>query len=73
MPAKLLLCPQCGSHRFFIRQPDGPPIYFHVDEGHNPVPTRESNAELQGLDFSLIWCCGCSWKGSPRKLVRYFL
>lgn len=73
MAEKYLLCPQCGVHRFFIRRPDNAQVFFHVDEQHQPVPTQQSHANLEGLDFPLIYCCGCSWKGSPRKLVRYFL
>lgn len=72
MPLKYLLCPQCGLHRFFVRDAHGQPVFFHVGLDLLPFPTETSQADLGGLDFSLIYCCGCSWKGSPRKLVKIF-
>jgi hypothetical protein len=69
---RYLLCPQCGAHRFFVKDATGQNVYFHVTPEHQPVPTAASNANLDGLDFSVIYCCGCSWKGPLHKLVPVF-
>jgi len=70
---RYLLCPQCGSHRFFIKPADGGlPVYFYITSERQPVPTETSHADLHGHDFSTIACCGCSWQGGPHKLVARF-
>lgn len=68
---RYLLCPQCGSHRFFVVAADGSKTYFYVDAERTPVPTETSRADLRGLDFSQVACCGCSWQGSLAKLVKH--
>lgn len=71
--ARYLLCPQCGSHRFFLRDEARGTLYFYVDGNGRPVPTESSpGTDLAGLDFSRVGCCGCSWQGSLRKLVAIF-
>ena len=69
---RYLLCPQCGAHRFFVKDSTGSAVYFHVDMQQQPVPTGESAAILDGHGFSVIYCCGCSWSGGLHKLVRFF-
>ena len=69
---RYLLCPQCGSHRMFVTRPSGEQVFFYVDSERSPVPTEASRADLSGLDFSTVSCCGCSWSGSLRKLVTIF-
>lgn len=72
MSQRYLLCPQCGAHRFFVITASGVQVFFHVDWDGNPFPTDVSSANLSGLDFTKIGCCGCSWQGPLRKLVRFF-
>lgn len=69
---RYLLCPQCGLHRFYIPQ-NGVSVYFYVDGDRRPIPTETSAANLAGLDFATVYCCGCSWRGPLHKLVKYFL
>ena len=66
-----LLCPQCGTHRFFVIDEKGEPVYFHVDWNKEPFPTQASNAHLSGRDFSVIHSTGCTWKGGLERLVKY--
>ena len=68
---RYLLCKKCGLHRFYVLNKDGERVYFHVDFDGNPFPTEQSNADLTGLDFSEVFCCGCSWSGSIHQLVKY--
>ncbi len=71
MKKPYLLCPQCGTHRFFIKDQTGGKVYFHVDGDKLPFPTQASGANLSGRDFSVIHSTGCSWKGGIEGLVKY--
>jgi len=71
MKKRYLLCPQCGAHRFFVKDKNGEHIYFHVDWDRTPFATRESGADLAGRDFRVVHSTGCSWKGSLQGLVKY--
>jgi hypothetical protein len=71
MRKRYLLCPQCGTHRFFVNDEDGGNTYFHVGWDKVPFPTETSGADLSGRDFSIVHSTGCSWKGSIGGLVKY--
>ena len=71
MKKRYLLCPQCGTHRFFVTNDRGERVYFHVDWDRVPYPTQQSAADLARIDFSTIHSTGCSWKGSLSGLVKY--
>ena len=73
MKKRYLLCPQCGTHRFFVKDENGENVYFHVDWNKVPFPTEASGADLAGRDMSIVHSTGCSWKGSINGLVRYLL
>ena len=71
MKKRYLLCPQCGTHRFLLKQENGENIYFHVGWDMIPFPTKTSDADLSGKDFSIVHSTGCAWKGSISGLVKY--
>lgn len=71
MKKRYLLCPQCGTHRFFIITQRGENLYFHVGWDQIPFPTEISSADLSGVDFSVVHSTGCAWKGSISGLVKY--
>ncbi len=68
---KYLLCKKCGIHRYFVKNENGEQVYFHVDFDNKPFPTEISNSNLDNLDFSEVFCCGCSWSGSINQLVKF--
>ena len=68
---KYLLSKQCGVHRYYVKNSEGEQIYFHVDFDGKPFPTEVSNSDLTGLDFSEVFCCGCSWSGKTQQLVKF--
>jgi len=68
---RYLLCPQCGTHRFFVIDENAEKVYFHVDWDQDPFPTENSNANLVGKDFSIVHSTGCAWKGRINELVKY--
>ena len=71
MKRRCLLCPQCGTHRFFLIDDNGEYVYFHVDWDRVPFPTETSGADLSGKTFAVVHSAGCSWKGSMNGLVKY--
>lgn len=71
MKKRCLLCPQCGAHRFFVKDDNDENVYFHVDWDGTPYPTETSHADLSGRDFSVVHSTGCSWRGSLDGLVKY--
>ena len=68
MSEKYLLCPQCGFHRFYIDRDGNNPKYFNVDYANNPIPVKQPNTNLEGEDFSIIYCTACPWSGGLHNL-----
>ena len=71
MKKRYLLCPQCGTHRFFVKDKNGENVYFHVNWDKVPFPTQASGSDLCGVDLSVFHSAGCSWKGGINGLVKY--
>ncbi|MHC4886048.1 MAG: hypothetical protein ACYTGH_13285 [Planctomycetota bacterium] len=72
MPGKYLRCPECGSIRLFLTHEDGSRTYFILDWDHN-ARTKGDPAGLAELNEETVFgCCGCSWTGRMKKLVKVF-
>ena len=66
-----LECPQCRARGYFVTNQNGEKAFFYVNYDKKPVKTKFSEAELEdGLDFSIISCASCSWKGGINKLKK---
>lgn len=64
---KNLKCPQCEVHRFYVKNELGENRLVTVNEIYEVIPVKE-NETLEGFDLTLLYCLGCSWKGSPKSL-----
>lgn len=64
-----LLCPQCGISAMYVKNAMGERLLVYVTEDGEVVPKYPSDS-LDGFDLAIVYCLGCSWSGSPRKLVR---
>ncbi len=64
---KDLLCPQCKIGRFCLKNESGERLVVTVgkDSIIRPVHAEQS---LEGFDVSVLYCLGCSWKGTIRNL-----
>ncbi|MFV0472071.1 MAG: hypothetical protein ACK5L7_08595 [Paludibacteraceae bacterium] len=62
------LCPQCEIRRFRVRNQDGASIVVVVTDHNEIVPIHE-NESLEGFDLDILYCLGCSWKGSVAALI----
>lgn len=65
---KNLLCPQCKIRRFYLLNPAGERLVVTVTKEKEIQPIHE-NESLDGYDTSLLYCLGCSWKGTVNNLV----
>lgn len=62
-----LKCPQCDIHRFFVKNENGETRLVNVTDQYEVVLVNEGES-LQGFDLTMLYCLGCSWKGSPKSL-----
>lgn len=65
-----MLCPQCKIAAMYVKNEKGDRLLVYVMEGGSVVPKNPAES-LEGYDTDEVYCLGCSWHGSPRKLVRY--
>jgi hypothetical protein len=70
MEKRYLVCPQCGIIRFFVKNSQGESIVVQVTREFEVIPLNEGDS-LDGFDLELLYCLGCSWKGSRKKLKRF--
>jgi len=64
---KKLSCPQCDIHRFFVKNEQGESRLVNVTDQYEVVAVKEDET-LDGFDLTMLYCLGCSWKGSPKSL-----
>ena len=64
---KKLLCPQCKITRFNVKNDSGDAIVVIVDENYEIIPINFDQS-LDGYNLDIVYCLGCSWKGSPKSL-----
>jgi hypothetical protein len=62
------LCPQCKIHRFNVKNDKGETVVVIVNENYEIIPVHPEES-LDGFDVTTLYCLGCSWQGSPKKLV----
>ena len=62
------LCPQCEVRRFQVKNERGEAVVVTVDEQNQINPIHEGTS-LDGFDLDILYCLGCSWKGSVRQLI----
>ncbi|NLY23605.1 MAG: hypothetical protein GX042_01140 [Bacteroidales bacterium] len=65
---KNLLCPQCKIRRFYLLNAAGERLVVTVTEDKQINPIHE-NESTDGFDTSLLYCLGCSWKGTVNNLT----
>lgn len=65
-----LKCPQCRISNLYVKNNDGERRLIFVMEDFTVIPAKEGET-LEGFNLETIYCLGCSWKGTPRKVVRH--
>lgn len=64
------LCPQCKIAVFYIKNESGERRLVYVTSEGEVVPKNPEEL-LDGFDVNETFCLGCSWHGSPQRLVKY--
>lgn len=67
---KKMLCPQCKIAAMYVKNESGERRLVYVTD-QAEVISKNPDETLEGFDVSEVFCLGCSWHGSPKKLVRY--
>ena len=67
---KKLLCPQCKINRFRVKNEQGDSVVVTVNEFYELIPIHPEES-LEGFNLDIIYCLGCSWKGSPKSLSQH--
>jgi hypothetical protein len=62
-----LQCPQCGIHRFVVKNELNEAVVVTVSKQLEIIPVHPGDS-LDGFDLTLLYCLGCSWQGSPQSL-----
>ena len=54
----------------YVKNAAGERLLVYVTDQGEVVP-KDPSQSLEGFDVSEVFCLGCSWHGSPKRLVRY--
>lgn len=65
-----LKCPQCKISNLYVKNSTGERRLIFVMEDFSIVPAKEGET-LEGFLVDTIYCLGCSWSGTVRKLTKY--
>lgn len=66
---KKSLCPQCKIASMFVKNKQGERMLVYVTNQGEVVP-KYPDSSLEGYDLSDVYCLGCSWHGSPQRLLK---
>ena len=64
-----MLCPQCKIAAMYVKNLQNERRLVYVLESGEVVPKKEGET-LEGFDITEVYCLGCSWHGSPKRLVK---
>ena len=64
-----LLCPQCKIAGLYIKNVQGERLLVYISDSGEVIPKNYSD-DMTGFDLSIVYCLGCSWNGSPKRLVK---
>ena len=53
----------------YVKNAKGDRLTVYVMEDGSVVARHPENS-LEGYDLSVVYCLGCSWSGSPKRMVK---
>ena len=65
-----LLCPQCKIAALYVKNAADERLLVYVTSEGEVVPKNPAES-TDGFDLTEVFCLGCSWHGSPKRLVKY--
>lgn len=54
----------------YVKNEAGDRLLVYVTQDGEVIP-KDPDASVEGFDLGEVYCLGCSWKGTPRKMVKY--
>lgn len=66
---KKLLCPQCKIAAMYVKNDRNERLLVYVLED-GEVVLKDPQASSEGFDLTEVYCLGCSWHGSPKRMVK---
>ncbi len=67
---KKMVCPQCKIAAMYVKNEVGERRLVYVTAEGEVVPKKEEES-LDGFNLEEVFCLGCSWHGSPKRLVKF--
>lgn len=67
---KKMVCPQCKIAAMYVKNETGERRLVYVTSEGEVIPKKEDES-LEGFNLEEVFCLGCSWHGSPKRMVRY--
>lgn len=64
-----LLCPQCKIAAMYVKNEAGERLLVCVTTDGQVIP-KNPEASTEGFDLSEVFCLGCSWHGSPKRMSK---
>ena len=65
-----LLCPQCKISSLYIKNDKDERLAVYVtDKGE--IISKDPDKSTDSFNTDIVYCFGCSWSGSPKRLVKY--
>ena len=52
-----------------VKNDAGERLLVYVLEDGEVVP-KDPEASMEGFDLTEVYCLGCSWHGSPKRMVK---
>ena len=65
-----LLCPQCKIAAMYVKNQANERLLVYVTTEGEVIP-KNPEESTEGFDLNEVFCLGCSWHGSPKRMVRY--
>lgn len=63
------LCPQCKIAAMYVKNDAGERRLVYVMEDGSVV-AKNPDETTDGFNLDIVYCLGCSWSGSPKKLMK---
>ena len=64
-----LLCHQCKIAAMYVKNEAGERLLVYVTTDGQVIP-KNPEASTEGFDLSEVFCLGCSWHGSPKRMSK---
>ena len=64
-----LLCPQCKIAAMYVKNEAVERRLVYVTADGQVIP-KNPDESTEGFDLSEVFCLGCSWHGSPKRMTK---